>query len=419
VTQPRLNRGRSRLGGLVGENAGVELDGAWQRALEQAWQSFLAGTTPVGAVVADSLGEIVAEGRGRRYEDAAGGRQLTYCHIAHAEINALALLPPVRHYEDLRPQDLPHRQAAWWPGLHAHPAAWREDDPVPQRPVSPYHVGDGAFAPLLVSSRATAETGQNGANAERKAAGGKAHARDGLQVPVLPWRDQTPRNGGSSPGSGVVKHRTGCQARHSGARTGRPRAGAGSRVWHVRTALAYPPPMATRHRFHGDPARFEVVARFIADRFPDARYIADVAGGQGMLTRILRKRYGFEAEVIDPRGWTLTGVPARAELYTPAMADYYHLVVGLHPDQALRDVVESAGKVAVLVVPCCFNRICLPGCCRQSGGHHVLDVLRVLRRGHVNSYQRVHHVRPNVASKATRASAMIIQSRLAASKLTR
>jgi hypothetical protein len=108
-----------------------------------------------------------------------------------------------------------------------------------------------------------------------------------------------------------------------------------------------------RHRFHGDPARFEVVARFIADRFPGARYVADVAGGQGMLTRILRKRFGLEAEVIDPRGWALKGVPARAELYTPEMADYYDLVVGLHPDQALRSVVESAGNVAVLVVPCC------------------------------------------------------------------
>jgi tRNA(adenine34) deaminase len=82
------------------DTAGVDLDGAWRRALEQAWQSFLAGTTPVGAVVADAAGEVVAEGRGRRYESDAGGRQLSYCHIAHAEINALALLPPVRHYED-------------------------------------------------------------------------------------------------------------------------------------------------------------------------------------------------------------------------------------------------------------------------------------------------------------------------------
>jgi hypothetical protein len=108
-----------------------------------------------------------------------------------------------------------------------------------------------------------------------------------------------------------------------------------------------------RHRFHGDPARFEVVAKFIAGRFPDARYVADVAGGQGMLTRILRKRFGFEAEVIDPRGWTLKGVPARAETYDAAMADYYDVVVGLHPDEALRSVVQSAGSTAVLAVPCC------------------------------------------------------------------
>ncbi len=109
----------------------------------------------------------------------------------------------------------------------------------------------------------------------------------------------------------------------------------------------------SRHRFHGDPERFEVAARFIAGRFPGARYVADVAGGQGMLTRILRKRFGFEAEVIDPRGWALKGVPARAEFYVPAMADYYDLVVGLHPDEALRSVVESAAQVTVLVVPCC------------------------------------------------------------------
>ena len=35
------------------------------------------------------------------------------------------------------------------------------------------------------------------------------------------------------------------------------------------------------------------------------------------------------------------------------MADYYDLVVGLHPDEALRSVVESAAKSAVLVIPCC------------------------------------------------------------------
>jgi hypothetical protein len=109
----------------------------------------------------------------------------------------------------------------------------------------------------------------------------------------------------------------------------------------------------SRHRFHGDPARFDVVAEFIAARFPDVRYIADVAGGQGMLTRVLRKRFGYEAELVDPRGWSLKGVPARAELFDESMADYYDLLVGLHPDEALRSVVESAAQTAALVVPYC------------------------------------------------------------------
>ncbi|HXH26271.1 MAG TPA: hypothetical protein VNG90_00065 [Candidatus Acidoferrum sp.] len=107
------------------------------------------------------------------------------------------------------------------------------------------------------------------------------------------------------------------------------------------------------HKFHGDPARFEVVADVITESFgKNIRYIADAAGGQGMLARVLNKR-GYEAEVIDPRGYTLTGVTSRAEEYSAGMADYYDLIVGLHPDQALRPVVESAKVRPVLVIPCC------------------------------------------------------------------
>ena len=102
----------------------------------------------------------------------------------------------------------------------------------------------------------------------------------------------------------------------------------------------------SHHRFHGDPTRFEVVADFVVERFPDARYVADVAGGQGMLARLLAKRHNLEAEVVDPRGWRLKGVSGREEEYTAAMADYYDLVIGLHPDQALREVVLSAERVA-------------------------------------------------------------------------
>src|SRR6476659_4042717 len=108
-----------------------------------------------------------------------------------------------------------------------------------------------------------------------------------------------------------------------------------------------------RHRFHGDPERFGIVADFVASRFPAARTAADVAGGQGMLARILAKQHNVECDVIDPRGWVLRGVSSRAEEYTASMAAYYDVVIGLHPDEALPDVVASAQVRPVVVVPCC------------------------------------------------------------------
>lgn len=108
------------------------------------------------------------------------------------------------------------------------------------------------------------------------------------------------------------------------------------------------------HRFHGAPERFEVVADFIANRFKRRiKYIADVAGGRGMLSRILQRKYNYEAEVVDPRGYSLPGIPSRKEEFNPQMADYYDLVVGLHPDEATRQVAESALIRPTLLIPCC------------------------------------------------------------------
>ncbi|HEY6746626.1 MAG TPA: deaminase [Mycobacteriales bacterium] len=78
----------------------MDVDAAWARCLQLAWDSFCAGTTPVGAVVLAPDGAIAAEGRSRRFEPPAADRQLAHSRIAHAEINALALLPPSRAYED-------------------------------------------------------------------------------------------------------------------------------------------------------------------------------------------------------------------------------------------------------------------------------------------------------------------------------
>ena len=105
---------------------------------------------------------------------------------------------------------------------------------------------------------------------------------------------------------------------------------------------------------HGDETRFEVVADFIYERYGDGvKYIADVAGGQGLLSRILNKKYNYESEVIDPRGFALKGVRSRQCIYTPDMAGFYDLVVGLHPDGATRAVAQSALIRPVLLVPCC------------------------------------------------------------------
>jgi hypothetical protein len=57
--------------------------------------------------------------------------------------------------------------------------------------------------------------------------------------------------------------------------------------------------------------------------------------------------------VIDPRGWTIKGVRARQEEFDPAIAPFYDLVVGLHPDEALRAVAQAASLRPVVLIPCC------------------------------------------------------------------
>src|SRR3990167_11548523 len=108
------------------------------------------------------------------------------------------------------------------------------------------------------------------------------------------------------------------------------------------------------HTFHGDPKRFEVVAEFVFETFKrNIKYIADIAGGRGMLTRILNKQYNYESIVIDPRGYTLVGVPNLNEEFSSENAPYYDLVIGLHPDEATRQVAKSALVTNTLLIPCC------------------------------------------------------------------
>jgi tRNA(Arg) A34 adenosine deaminase TadA len=75
-----------------------ELDEPWRASLELAWEAYLAGTIPVGSVVTDADGRIVARGRNRIFE--APGRGVSGSRLAHAEVEALSQLPSTEHYRD-------------------------------------------------------------------------------------------------------------------------------------------------------------------------------------------------------------------------------------------------------------------------------------------------------------------------------
>ncbi|MBP7785717.1 hypothetical protein KA062_00470 [Patescibacteria group bacterium] len=108
------------------------------------------------------------------------------------------------------------------------------------------------------------------------------------------------------------------------------------------------------HKFHGDPQRFEVVAGFVFETFGrNIEYIADVAGGRGMLSRVLNKKYNYKSTVVDPRGYPLLGVDNLQEEFSSEDASYYDLVIGLHPDEATIEVAKSALGTNTILIPCC------------------------------------------------------------------
>ena len=79
------------------ERAWAGLGVAWREAFELAWESFIGQSVPVGAVIVDAAGSIVARGRARSMEKVAAPGQLAGATVAHAEINALGQLPVGPH----------------------------------------------------------------------------------------------------------------------------------------------------------------------------------------------------------------------------------------------------------------------------------------------------------------------------------
>lgn len=76
------------------------LGGAWRAALELAWEAYRAETIPVGAVITDADGTVLATGRNRINDTDAPEGQIFGSRVAHAEINALVQLPVQRTYRE-------------------------------------------------------------------------------------------------------------------------------------------------------------------------------------------------------------------------------------------------------------------------------------------------------------------------------
>jgi tRNA(adenine34) deaminase len=75
------------------------LEAPWREVLLLGWEAYEAGTIPVGAVVVDDEGAVVARGRNRIFDGPAQG-QLGGSRLAHAEVNALLGLGSDGHYHD-------------------------------------------------------------------------------------------------------------------------------------------------------------------------------------------------------------------------------------------------------------------------------------------------------------------------------
>jgi len=64
----------------------------WRACVELAWEAYQAGSLPIGAVVADAEGKVLARGRNRIHERSGEDGHLFGHKLAHAELNALVTL---------------------------------------------------------------------------------------------------------------------------------------------------------------------------------------------------------------------------------------------------------------------------------------------------------------------------------------
>jgi tRNA(Arg) A34 adenosine deaminase TadA len=66
----------------------------WRVAFEEAWTSWRSGSAGVGAAITNADSTLVARGRSRAWDEPDSESPLVGTYMAHAEMNALACLPP-------------------------------------------------------------------------------------------------------------------------------------------------------------------------------------------------------------------------------------------------------------------------------------------------------------------------------------
>ncbi|NLX61486.1 MAG: nucleoside deaminase [Tissierellia bacterium] len=72
------------------------LEKPWQIAFEMAWEAYISGTVPIGAVLINDKGDIISTGRNRIFDKEAS-TPLAGTNMAHAEMDALLGLKAKEH----------------------------------------------------------------------------------------------------------------------------------------------------------------------------------------------------------------------------------------------------------------------------------------------------------------------------------
>lgn len=108
----------------------------------------------------------------------------------------------------------------------------------------------------------------------------------------------------------------------------------------------------------GDPRRFTRFAELIKTQFPNAKNIADVAGGKGYLQLALKEKGYENVTTFDKRKHRCRrNIKFKHLYFSEKIKERFDLIVGMHPDEATDVIVVEASKrkIPFAIVPCCVK----------------------------------------------------------------